>query len=361
MASLPRTFDEHPLTWLASESTSGPGPRIFESLPPSAKRAIHEAYKRYVHDLEVVKTALKSSTETATIDNHDFLWAWLCVNTRCIHYSLNNADRTRSLKDIDLTLCPIIDFANHTIKEELTAQVIRNGNSALEFFSAGTAMKKGDEIFLRYGNHNNAVLLAEYGFTISRSEQPSKLAVGENDTVDGGEINVDDVIEMLFEEKSGQWRKDILKSRGYWGDWTLHSSPTPAHPSYRILPALRLLHLSQPTPDEEAVLGSWTDAASNLNAWEMMVLGRQQTVSHQNELSVSGTMRVVCERVMARGEHGLNELYELEQSILTLTPEASGDTDWFSSTIRCATILWKEEYEVANAVLESIERGDPLE
>lgn len=139
------------------------------------------------------------------------------VNTRCIHYSLNSADRTRSTKDIDLTLCPIVDFANHTIEEELSSQVIRNDDSSLDLTSPDTVLKQGQEIFLRYNSHSNAVLLAEYGFAIPRLRKPSKVSEGDDDAIDGGEINVDDVIETLFEQKGGQWRKEMLESRGYWG------------------------------------------------------------------------------------------------------------------------------------------------
>ncbi|KAG8863082.1 hypothetical protein FRB96_009262 [Tulasnella sp. 330] len=370
-ASLPRSFDEHPLVWLERDSSpSSTGAKLFESLPISAKKVIREVQKRFLDDWEVVQTSLAADSRggTTPIDSHDFLWGWLCVNTRCIHYSLNSADSTRSIKDIDLTLCPIIDFANHTIDEVGSSQVTRNDDGSLDLTSPNTDLRQGQEIFLRYSSHSNAVLLAEYGFAIPRSKKPSKVSEGDDDAVDGGEINVDDLIKALLEHKDGLWRKEMLESRGYWGfddqdpdhvahsDWTLHSAPAPAHPSYRILPALRLLHLSQPTP-EEATLGPWTDAAAGIASWEAMVIGGQEMVSSENELAVRGTLREVCEQVMHRSQSGLEELDRLRNSLL-VGPLAS--VGWAARAISCIGVLWKEEQEVASALLETIDCGDPL-
>lgn len=61
MGSLPGSFDEHPLTWLKRDlSESSAGARLFEAVPPAAKKVIRSVQKRYMDDWEVVQTSLVS-------------------------------------------------------------------------------------------------------------------------------------------------------------------------------------------------------------------------------------------------------------------------------------------------------------
>lgn len=88
-----------------------------------------------------------------------------------------------------------------------------------------------------------------------------------------------------------------------------------------------------------------------------MVLGEQQLVNQQNELAVLETLREVCEQVMRRSQSGLEELEELRKSLLAGTVT---DVGWTMAATSCIAVLWQEEQEVASALLESIEHGEPL-
>ena len=128
----------------------------------------------------------------------------LAVNTRSIHYSLSPSQPKRSKKDIDLTLCPIIDFANHTVDASHACDVRRNpSDGSLELWSSIFSMTEGEEMLLHYNSYPNASLFAEYGFVVEGQE--------------GGEVRVDDVVKTLFEGDEHDWRRELLEERGYWG------------------------------------------------------------------------------------------------------------------------------------------------
>lgn len=114
----------------------------------------------------------------------------------------------------DLTLGPIIDLANYTADPELSCKfgrIERPATSAsLSFLSTpNQALKKDDEVFLKYGYHSNSVLFSEYGFVM----QPEERGVE-------GEVCVDDILEPMF-EKPGEWMKEALKNHGEWMKETL--------------------------------------------------------------------------------------------------------------------------------------------
>ena len=67
-------------------------------------------------------------------------------------------------------------------------------------------MKKGDEVYLRYGPHSNITLFTEYGFV-------------DRDSKNGGQADVQDILETLFRHKgtTGEIMKATLESANYWG------------------------------------------------------------------------------------------------------------------------------------------------
>lgn len=125
-----------------------------------------------------------------------------------------------------MTLCPILDFANHTAISPHTMPKPTNG----EIWDTGPLGKKtgeqfillapstaptavGDEIYLRYGMHSNATLFAEYGFVMASDEQSETFSE---------ELELQGPIESLFKGRGevGQWMKECLIAEGYWG-WVL--------------------------------------------------------------------------------------------------------------------------------------------
>lgn len=114
----------------------------------------------------------------------------------------------------NLTLCPILDFANHSLhgsnmRPSSTNTYPPSMTESLCFFSQDVAIQAGDEIFLTYGRHSNKTLFVEYGFVD---------VIHDHENVQG-EVDVQDVLEEIAHEK--QWRrslvKEVLVDQGYWG------------------------------------------------------------------------------------------------------------------------------------------------
>jgi len=115
----------------------------------------------------------------------------------------------------DLTLCPFVDFANHTANPQLSSRFVpsyptpdlKNSDVPSEplsitFTSPDTPLKIGDEILLEYGFHSNTTLFSEYGFVLRRGE------------LDAGNIDLDDVIEDMLNPRG--LLQDVLERWDYW-------------------------------------------------------------------------------------------------------------------------------------------------
>ena len=76
-------------------------------------------------------------------------------------------------------------------------------------FSSAITLRPGDEVYLRYGAHSNAVLFSEYGFVIPFNR--------DNMHIVDGEILIDsDVEELLQSSKNSEQKIQLLKDRNYW-------------------------------------------------------------------------------------------------------------------------------------------------
>ena len=216
-------------------------------------------------------------------------------------------------------------------------------------------VQPGQELFLTYGAHANARLFVEYGFVNAVSahefaEYP-------------GEVLVDDMVESILLQSTtgssdlGCWR-DELEEQGYWlyvrlhcisasgaaltqaayRDWSLHSAPAPAHPSYRLLTALRLAHV---LISQHGTIGDWRDTLA----------GAQELVSEENERSVRGTLRKICTALISRADVTVESLEGLMMRAGLKKAEWRG---WAAGNVKA---LWVEEKTVAEAVAESVDAG----
>ncbi|KAI0798047.1 SET domain-containing protein [Abortiporus biennis] len=373
ISTMPRDFESHPLTWSVRKHLkrcSLVEDSLLDALPPSALAALHRLTSRYVEDwkntrayaserLGIISTSsrddIQDIKQNLCPDNdtfiEDYLWAWLNVNTRCIYYRLDSSPSST----INLTLCPVLDFANHTPKQtnivpslpsnQPTAPGSRKplgvGGDYIFTLSKETPVKQDQEIFLRYGGHCNRALVVEYGFVNLFSEDT--IAKGDVDA----EIDVEDLVEKLFESRGacGEWMKGILDYEGYWGDWTMHSTLQPAHPSYRLITSLRLYHSV-----EESILEIPENSEEIFEAWKSVVAGVDEIVSEQNEQAWRRTVLDMCKELMQRAESGMNKVENVSYSEITLPDWL----EWMKGNIAC---LWQEEREVARLVSESINTG----
>ncbi|KIL00416.1 hypothetical protein PAXRUDRAFT_821707 [Paxillus rubicundulus Ve08.2h10] len=271
----------------------------------------------------------------------DFLWAWLNVNTRCIYYRL----MPLKMDPDNLTMCPVLDFANHTpYRAQMTpvpskadvwnSAPVKSIGDGLKFISAETAMiHEGDEIHLTYGPHSNKTLFVEYGFVNACHEQGSHLS---------GEVDVEDMVEELVFQglPLGEIVKEVLVTESYWGNWTLHCTSDSAQPSWRLITALRLHHLV-------VEVGSTKD--DDIQAWRDVVAGKRERISNDNERAWRETVVRMCDILISRAEH-----YFASGS----TEDAMRDNTWIQCMQENVQALWREELFVARAVKQSILRGD---
>ena len=132
-------------------------------------------------------------------------------------------------------------------------------------------------------------------------------------------------------------------------DWTLHDIPTPPHPSYRCLTALRLFELS------ESIANSFQEddpfsVSSDLRAWQDTIWGEREFISELNEEAMRGRLYNVCEIITKRAE----------EKLLALRTQAwnSDRVGWLEYAVKCIEELWKEERRVANGIRRTIEAGE---
>lgn len=201
---------------------------------------------------------------------------------------------------------------------------------------SGATTNAGDELYLTYGAHSNRTLFVDYGFVNEISEEI--LLRGDVH----GESDVEHAIECLFKArgKLGTWMQEVLSNEGYWGDWTMHIQPLPAHPSYRLITALRLYHLF-PTSVEEVPL----DADTALLPWKATLLGNADKLSEKNEEAWKATLLQVCRKLAKESTAGIASLD---------VASAGGQITWFPWMKKNIRMLWEEELFVATMVAESI-------
>ena len=297
------------------------------------------------------------------------------MNTRSIYYPIQGEDPEKDC----LTLCPILDFANHQETPSHITPVVETalrdpGSQAstgdYTFKSCADAtVEAGQQLYLRYGGHSNRTLFVEYGF-VNRFG-PEAITRGEFH----GEVDVQDLVEECIQtlrptnggrrEASAyrQWLMDTLEEEGYWGycvhvytrrhalivittlgsDWTLDSSPPPAHPSYRLMTVLRLVQLATTPGATEGALQE-----SETQAWRDVTNGFRDSISDENERGWRDILLGICERISGRAQEGL------DRATQNLT-ELDGWQVWMRENVLC---LWREELEVADAVARSLRAGE---
>lgn len=126
---------------------------------------------------------------------------------------MDGKDHSRSIKDVDLTLAPVIDLANHTADPNLACEVRRGKDGALRLFTPKKGLKKGQEVLFHYNSHPNSVLFSEYGFVVSRR----------NGALHGQELQVDDIMEEMFAGEKNEWKREMLEEADFWGSVECYS------------------------------------------------------------------------------------------------------------------------------------------
>ncbi|GAA5881291.1 hypothetical protein JCM3774_000957 [Rhodotorula dairenensis] len=336
---------------------------LLDRVPAAARRKADEVEKRFATDWHAVRKlwAEHGNTVDGELTFFDFVLGWQNVNTRCIYFDVDGK------RENNLTLCPVIDMINHspgrTTKPDPRV-------SSLTFCAPAPAspdpvLHDGDELAFQYGSHEDAFLLAEYGFV-----------VGEENVYNA--VEVDRFVEALFEAQGdeGELKKGVLKDEGYWGDMTLQATPPPS-PSWRVLVSLRLLHHRLGHGSATKTTAS-SLSASALAPWYHVVSGATETLSPVNETKVRASWRALSDAVAREAAAGTRQCDELRErwenefkqvghgvsAPLAATVAEEDDDDVSSSADEAASerrdllaslemvrTVWTEEERIARAVL----------
>lgn len=179
---------------------------LLRRLPASVERRAEDVKGRFKQDWNVVNRVWSSHLTVHPADPplalHDFLLAWLNVNSRCVYFNLGKN------QDDNLTLAPVIDMINHT--DNVQTRPLQTPLNGLSFSSpahgsADAPVRAGEELTFSYGAHEDAMLLTEYGFTLAANPFNN--------------VELDGLIEELFEAKGeeGKVKRRVLEDENYWG------------------------------------------------------------------------------------------------------------------------------------------------
>jgi len=255
-----------------------------------------------------------------------------------------------------MTLCPILDFANHSARPPYmiprATQALWNtapspkrrfGENFVLLSPSMTTTPHNKELFLKYGAHSNSTLFTEYGFVADYNVE------GPVPEASHGEVELDGEIEALFNKRGllGSWMREILIIEGYWGNWTIHSDPTPAHPSYRLITTLRLYHVFSLLSDAIP-----PNAEEKLEDWRNTTLGKQDIISEDNETLWRTTLIAICKGIIQDAQIGITVLGKINTGVMSALPK------WVGLAKGSIEMLWKEENDVCRVVMESLERHE---
>ncbi|KAM0792320.1 hypothetical protein ACM66B_005004 [Microbotryomycetes sp. NB124-2] len=357
IASIPHEFPTLPLTWFLRSKTSKDLTATFETgsedlsggvwdehqrqmyfnllacMPPAVRQRSAAVEARFRKDWKRTRQVWdehRSSTPGELDELHffDFALAWMNVNTRCVYFDLGLH------KDDNFTLAPVIDMINHADRRE--TKPLASSSRGLEFSSPSPRsidppLRDGDELSFSYGAHEDAMLLTEYGFTLGPSNPFNNL-------------DCTPIIEQMFEEQGeeGSLKRGVLLDAGYWGEMTMQGSDEDASASWRVLVALRLLHLRIPVTASGL-------SASALEPWFAVVNGDADIISDSNEKRTMASLRTACQVVKLQADEGLPKCRELLAKWQT-----NHDADLVLS-LKMLQGLWQEDLRIADAVLHNLD------
>jgi len=129
-------------------------------------------------------------------------------------------------------------------------------------------------------------------------------------------------------------------------DWTLHTTPATAYPSYRLITTLRLYHIFP--DDDNTVLPP--DSDDMVEMWRDVTLGKRDAISQENESRWRSTLGRLCNDVIQDAKRGLIKVRDIQL-------EVDQENGWVEFAKVFIEMLWREEMDVGCAVLKSLEEG----
>ncbi|KAI9011009.1 hypothetical protein CLU79DRAFT_772295 [Phycomyces nitens] len=314
---LPSHFDTMPVKYPKN---------LQKHLPPSLTEQVAQQKNKIKEDFAMATKFFNDKKQSLNSQEpilyEEYEWAWLCVNTRCIH--MNTADATA--KGGNMALAPMLDFLNHAWDAKIESKF----NVQNQCFEIKTLVPyaPGEQVFINYGPHDNLAILKEYGFVV-----PDNVF---------NYILLDDEVWALFDDvESPQGvaiKKEILEGAGYSGDYSIKKGEA----SFRLLCALRLLALEgvgRPGFDRKVL------------QWNDVVMGQTERISADNERRVMIMLQSICKQVQESATREVNELKEIMD-------KSSPDMHPFA--VRFLHHTWSETKAIADEMLAEIAEKLPL-
>ncbi|ODV85205.1 hypothetical protein CANARDRAFT_176169 [[Candida] arabinofermentans NRRL YB-2248] len=145
-----------PFTWKVKD----PENSFYSLLAPSVLKRSNEQYDKFNKDYNVVCDLTGSDPDNDIITKPDFLWAWLCCNTRCLYMTLPSK-LNKTVED-NFTLVPFVDFINHNLDDSCSVDISASKGFVVD--SGETTYEENTQVFFSYGAHGDDFLICEYGF-----------------------------------------------------------------------------------------------------------------------------------------------------------------------------------------------------
>lgn len=201
-----------PIVWTILKHSEAE--HLTRMLPRSTRKHTNDVVSRFENDYNRVSDFLGSATH---ISKEDFLWAWMCINSRCLYMEMPQ----KSDASDNFTLAPYVDFLNHLGNDECGIKIDAHGFHVL----TSTPYKPDSELYFSYGPHSNEFLLCEYGFTLAYNKW--------------NYVDISDLIMPLLRPQ----QVAFLKESGYYGDYTVNEQGA----SFRTEVALATLQENEPS------------------------------------------------------------------------------------------------------------------
>ncbi|KAG0250473.1 SET domain-containing protein 4, partial [Mortierella polycephala] len=306
---LPKRFNTMPVRY---------PPELLELLPQNAQAHVCKQRAKIMADYKCTMDFLQSNNDLLTrpLEYDDYEWAWLVVNTRCIYL-----DAKKQVAADNIALAPMLDFLNHT-HDAKTEGFFCNKTKSYQIRTL-KPYKKGDQVFINYGPHDNCFILVEYGFVTPNN--PYNF------------VSVDkDFLQLTIPGETSSAKKDkmeLLDFAGYFGDYVLHRDDV----SFRLLSGMRL-RLINPFHMSSAA----TQLA--IAQWHNVVNGELDQISPENERLVPIHIERLCDEILANVKTTLGILARKKTAFSVMHLQQ----------------VWIETRDIVLSILDKIHRHEQL-
>ncbi|GFZ45944.1 hypothetical protein JCM24511_03677 [Saitozyma sp. JCM 24511] len=363
----------------------------------------------------LISQEAEDTMEYATLSTDVLLWAWLNVNTRTVSIPLGlplpNEDNNHTL----VPLLDMINHSSspsqhiprpiqipssssatyHSYAKALLSRPAPNGVShgpssngvppgrrhgmgvgpgagraaalhlvpgriGFRLIAPDRGLRADEEVTFEYGSHANATLFSEYGFIESphvyatdspgRGNSPGALSMGWVG-LPHGEVDVGWVVDLLWSEHGSEEKLEVLEAISCWGRNTLHSQPSPPHPSYSLLMTLRLLHLPASSPKLQPIRDGLISYVSPENEAAAIKSLAERACSE----GLAGLGKGQGDRGEERKDDGRKGKGPGSEDVVG---EVDGGGEALIGVVSMIKGLWEEETALATAVAARVEKGD---